>query len=230
MTYCHKGALATQRGIDGHKPARRFQELTLSQPSVPSKTLLPMMPANTKMVTIRSGGTGEEGTFFSDLVEELKTEVSENPIPTGKVQKRHVAYFMCVLHLSTFSRSTIWQEAFQQEPRLTKTQIMGQSSILMGKERLCYHFLLWLGRYGHTHLQSQDSGGLERWRSSWATQWDETILYPRMACWGKSQTYFPTWQWVVILKLWHFPLLFSSHMLPHQRLLENHSTYKTREH
>lgn len=167
---------------------------------------------------------------FSDLVEELKTEVSENPIPTGKVQKRHVASFMCVLHLSTFSRSTIWQEAFQQEPRLTKTQIMDQSSIWMGKERLCYHFLLWLGRHGHTHLQSQNSGGPERWRSSWATQWDETILYPRMACWAKSQTYFPTWQWVVILKLWHFPLLFSSHMLPHQRLSENHSTYKTREH
>lgn len=125
---------------------------------------------------------------FSDLVEELKTEVSENPIPTGKVQKRHVASFMCVLHLSTFSRSTIWQEAFQQEPRLTKTQIMGQSSILMGKERLCYHFLLWLDRHGHTHLQSQDSGGLERWRSSWAT--DETILYPRMACWREVSNVF----------------------------------------
>lgn len=121
---------------------------------------------------------------------------------------------MCVLYLSTFSRSTIWQEAFQQEPRLTKTQIMG-------KERLCYNFLLWLGRHGHTHLQSQNSGGPERWRSSWPTQWDETILYPRMACWRKSQTYFPTWQWVVILKLWHFPLLFSSHMLPHQRLSQH---------
>lgn len=164
---------------------------------------------------------GRRVLSFSDLVEELKTEVSENPIPTGKVQKRHVASFMCVLHLSTFSRNTIWQEAFQQEPRLTKTQIMGQSSIRMGKERLCYHFLLWLGRHGHTHLQSQDSGGPERWRSSWATQWDETILYPRMACWGKSQTYFPTWQLVVILKLWHFPLLFSSNMLPHQRIRES---------
>lgn len=107
MTYCHKGALAIQQGIDGHKKAQRFQELTLSQPSVPSKTLLPVMPVTPKMVTIHSGGTGGRVLPFSDLVEELKTEVSQNPIPTGKVQKRHVAYFTCVLHLSTFSRSTI---------------------------------------------------------------------------------------------------------------------------
>lgn len=65
------------------------------------------MPVTPKMVTIRSGGTGGRVLPFSDLVEELKTEVSQNPIPTGKVQKRHVAYFTYVLHLSTFSRSTI---------------------------------------------------------------------------------------------------------------------------
>lgn len=32
MTYCHKGALAIQRGIDGHKRAQRFQALT--QPAI----------------------------------------------------------------------------------------------------------------------------------------------------------------------------------------------------
>lgn len=107
MTYCHKEALAIQQGMDGHQPAQRFQELTLSQPCVPSKNLLPVMTATQKTVTISSGGTGERIRPLPDLVEELKTDVSENSIPIGRVQEKCGAFHVCSVFVDVFQKPYI---------------------------------------------------------------------------------------------------------------------------
>lgn len=88
----------------------------------------------------------------------------------------------------------------------------------------------WVGMATHACSPSTQDSRKDGGQAGLHSEMRLSILYPRTACWGTSQTDFPTWQWVVILKLWHFPLLFSSHMLPHQHLLKNHSTYKSREH
>lgn len=47
---------------------------------------------------------GRRVLSFSDLVEELKTEVSENPIPTGKVQKRRGTFHVCSISVDIFQK------------------------------------------------------------------------------------------------------------------------------
>lgn len=135
MTYHHKGALTTQQGMDGHKPAQGLQELTLSQPCVPSKKLLPVMTATQKTVKISSGVTGGRIPPFPDLVEELKPGVSENSSPIGKVQEKHV----CSIFVDVFQKLYIMGKTFQQEhrrPLAPYPHLMGKICILMGKEKV----------------------------------------------------------------------------------------------